>query len=949
MNRFREIPPWCVSLTGAGTYLFWMVVLAKAGGPNWVMVPNDLVYTYLFNGLNLLTGHLPGTLIHPATTVSLFFALCTWVIHKVVGSGELVRDVIQNAEFYMRSVNSIIVGLNTAAMFALGQMIYVGTRRRLLIPVVQGSFILCPTMYLSFNSFGSPESFQTLFLVLLAGVTISTLQQGLPDQRSRRAYIIVAALFTGATIGTKFTSIPVVLLPLLIIPRLRWKAAFLGLAAICTTLFIFPVFLSWHQFLSDMNLLTNMATRERGAIGSASFLGALLTQARELFSTMRLFCLILCLEIICWLVIAFFGPKRRAQFANAYSMYRAFVLTAMVTSCLILIRPKEQYFGPYTVVLGMGLALLIYMAARFFSAPAETKHPLRHIPNLAAGAIVVVYVAVAFFEFNRSATGVPLLAQMRDDAFKINRMVFPIPDDHALVTAIQASNLYTAFDHANEYSHFVFTGTTALLTPSNRYNYLLDGVSVLDRYWLPYSLHDLKIAYKKLYYWSILANFRRNEWRLPPDAVLRNVFAGSAEALAEVEAVAVGNPYNPANSVDENAAFGWSVVPCVSGCRSIQISFGDLRDEVITDYELQIDDSQVAQSMPLRWRVEASVNGHNWETLAVVREDKPWSADETRTYKVQNARPYHLYRFIEIDGHSGLTRKWPSRVKLYSAGSSIRSLFPVAASFVPRKSLGFLDIIADGKRKKRSGFPGELTAASDRPLRVWQYILETGEHEIDVIKSGPMPKSWILYGSLDGQQWQEIDRREHSNEWERKGVYSMAHPGFYRYFHMRFDGSFHPSILRTYKLTLVGAWDDSDQSLERITTLRQPFWEKTGPFPIGVQLDFSTATKALGYSLRAGPDGSNSTRRMPTEWELFGSNDGRSWTSIDIQTGQSGWKNMEERTFQISDRSEYAHYRFVFGAANSSALRIHDIQLLGAQACPRALADCSGEASLLKR
>src|SRR5215472_8447807 len=111
MNGLRKIPPSCIAMVGAGLYLFWMAVLAKAGGPNWVMVPSDINYIYLFNGLNILTGHQLGTLIHPAITVSFFFALCTWLIHGVVGSGELVRDVIQNAEFYMRSINAIVVAL----------------------------------------------------------------------------------------------------------------------------------------------------------------------------------------------------------------------------------------------------------------------------------------------------------------------------------------------------------------------------------------------------------------------------------------------------------------------------------------------------------------------------------------------------------------------------------------------------------------------------------------------------------------------------------------------------------------------------------------------------------------------------------------------------------------------------------------------------------------------
>jgi len=69
-----------------------------------------------------------------------------------------------------------------------------------------------------------------------------------------------------------------------------------------------------------------------------------------------------------------------------------------------------------------------------------------------------------------------------------------------------------------------------------------------------------------------------------------------------------------------------------------------------------------------------------------------------------------------------------------------------------------------------------------------------------------------------------------------------------------------------------------------------------------------------------------------SECQLFGSKDGRSWTSIDLQTEEGGRRNIQERVFRISDSGEYARYRFVFRAANDSILRIHNIQLFGSQA-----------------
>jgi hypothetical protein len=295
-------------------------------------------------------------------------------------------------------------------------------------------------------------------------------------------------------------------------------------------------------------------------------------------------------------------------------------------------------------------------------------------------------------------------------------------------------------------------------------------------------------------------------------------------------------------------------------------------------------------------------------------------------YRLDNARPYRCYRFLEKELRAEQSESWPSYVKLYSAGGSNASLLPSAVSFVPREAT-ILDTIEGPMWEVTGAYPQELTAASERPRWASEYVLATGNDGIDA--TGRMPKSWTLYGSLDGQGWEEIDQREHPDEWKlnEERVYALPHPGFYRYFRMRIDTGFNPSILRIYKLRIVGQEDASDLR-EKVIESGGSFIEKAGPFPIGMQFDFSAATKAIRYGLAAGPYDED-PRRMPTRWELFGSNDGRSWALLDIRDEGDGWKNMETRTFRISDPGEYAHYRFVFLTAGSPILRLRDIWLLG--------------------
>ena len=61
---------------------------------------SDLGYTYLLNGLNILLGIEIGVLIHPAITVSYFYATIIYFYHSFFGTGELQSHVISNAELY---------------------------------------------------------------------------------------------------------------------------------------------------------------------------------------------------------------------------------------------------------------------------------------------------------------------------------------------------------------------------------------------------------------------------------------------------------------------------------------------------------------------------------------------------------------------------------------------------------------------------------------------------------------------------------------------------------------------------------------------------------------------------------------------------------------------------------------------------------------------------------
>ncbi len=101
------------------------------------------------------------------------------------------------------------------------------------------------------------------------------------------------------------------------------------------------------------------------------------------------------------------------------------------------------------------------------------------------------------------------------------------------------------------------------------------------------------------------------------------------------------------------------------------------------------------------------------------------------------------------------------------------------------------------------------------------------------------------------------------------------------------------------------------------------FWETTEAFPHWLQYDFGLTVNMTEYFLQAGIYSTDSTDRMPKDWELEGSNDLSIWTTVNKQTDQINWGNSEKRYFYISEPQPYRYYRlYINSVAHSDILRL---------------------------
>lgn len=105
------------------------------------------------------------------------------------------------------------------------------------------------------------------------------------------------------------------------------------------------------------------------------------------------------------------------------------------------------------------------------------------------------------------------------------------------------------------------------------------------------------------------------------------------------------------------------------------------------------------------------------------------------------------------------------------------------------------------------------------------------------------------------------------------------------------------------------------------------FWESAKSFPHIFGIRLYESTKLTQYSFSSGVH-SQSENRMPLEWEVWGSIDGKDWKLVDKKEVSENWKDEERREFFIANPGHYLYYQFKILKTNEpSVTRIYELQL----------------------
>ena len=102
------------------------------------------------------------------------------------------------------------------------------------------------------------------------------------------------------------------------------------------------------------------------------------------------------------------------------------------------------------------------------------------------------------------------------------------------------------------------------------------------------------------------------------------------------------------------------------------------------------------------------------------------------------------------------------------------------------------------------------------------------------------------------------------------------------------------------------------------------------------QFGNNAAYTVTQYQMTSGSDTGLYPSRAPKDWQLLGSDDGQTWTTLDTEAGQADTASSDTRTYTVATPGAYQYYRLNITADNGGGglTQLAELALLGTPALP---------------
>lgn len=349
------------------------IYLNHARGPYWLRVNLDPDYVYLLNASNLAHFQKVGHIDHPGTTVQALGAITLRVIQffHFSSKDDLHTDVLKRPEYYLKAINTVMAALNVTMLFVLGFFTYKLTQNIWLSLWLQAAPFFSNVILTAGLSRVTPEPllfFDSLLLILIMVIFLHWESQTLPGNRKDyKSFVLMFALVTGFGIATKITFLPMVVIPMLALPRLKNKSFYFFAAILSCVIFTLPIIGQYDKFFRWFSrLLTHEGRYGTGKKIVLSFHKYIKNLIRLIMEN-PFFSIVLTISLVI-LILAVIIPRiRKLSFPNStFKLITAVTLSQIFCLLMVAKHAGNHYLLPGLCLSGFTLFLIFFYLKNLF-------------------------------------------------------------------------------------------------------------------------------------------------------------------------------------------------------------------------------------------------------------------------------------------------------------------------------------------------------------------------------------------------------------------------------------------------------------------------------------------------------------------------------------------------------------------------------------------------------
>lgn len=762
-------------------YVFWSLYIYYIKGPSWMMIPQDLGYTYLINALNVLYSEPLGVLIHPAITVVGFMAFYLKVAHLFFGQNDLITDVFTYAEFYFEIAVFLVIFITGLASYLMGLFVY-KSLKDYRYPIIVQSFFILPAPYVFIlQSFLSPESFVTILFMFQVGLLFKLAKSYEYNETGRLKIIFLGALVAVLALATKFTAAPILILFSFVIRGIREQAYYCFFVVLCLLAIFGPVlsdFGNIELLISNILGLINSLNVEAGSRGQSGLFN-FVDNFTAMYISSRHYVILCCLVSIGTILLLVYGPVRRFSKNLKPNLYRAnlaFSIVAVLGFIILGLRPQNtaKYAFSYLPLLLASLGIFLF----YFNKYVERKCISKSY-NLVINFSFIFALIIFSFKLYDSQTNVwkvKYVAKQKNDANQMYKLTYGTKEDNtAIITGISASNKATSFFHSYVTSRLRHAKFYRDVIDDRHFDYNLDGENAYYYGADAVSLSELQEIYDKLVFWSSTSNFKRHEWRKPPDAIWKSIYSADMELLKEIVALSFSGIYH--TSKKDHSRF-WSTIDCeLKETCFVFENTSSFHNKPLSHIKL-IRNQYASRLKEISLVVEGSTNNSDWVFIEELSKEKKWDGQalqnlkpgDALTYELQAIKYYQYYR-LRFNDLSKEKNIFPFNLNLFSRGgcSQHARILEKDKHFVEKLNLGSETELTSSVGKTAATFHENVglpviyeTDFYDKELvSSYSISVANGNWKENIIR---MPSNWRLLGMTDGN-WMVLDEKSSVKNW----------------------------------------------------------------------------------------------------------------------------------------------------------------------------------------